>query len=161
MANDHAPPPLSDEFVAASFKQTRGMAGAIAASLLMYVVVVEILSRTTPIASPPAFFQTLRIVLFVVAGVMIFTTTIVKGLMLRDAPPDEAGRLARLRTATIVGLALSEVPVVSGLVLVMLGRARADFYMLLAISAYMTARHFPRRGVWEEYLRRSRTTAVR
>jgi hypothetical protein len=110
---------------------------------------------------PPVFFQTLRIALFVIAGVMIFTTTIVKGILLRDALADPTGRLARLRTATITGLALSEVPVASGLVLVVLGHARADFYMLLAISAYMMVRHFPRRGLWEEYLQRGRTTVVR
>ena len=161
MTNERATPGQSDEFLAAAFKQTRGIAGAIAASLLMYVVVVEILTRTTPMREPPVYFQSLRIALFVVAGVMIFTTTIVKGIMLRDAPADPAGRLARLRTATITGLALSEVPAVSGLVLVALGQARADFYMLLAISVYMMVRHFPRRGLWEEYLQRGRTTVVR
>ena len=99
--------------------------------------------------------------LFVIAGAMIFMTTVVKGLMLRGAPADPAARLARLRTATMVGLALSEVPVVCGVVLVAIGRARQDFYMLLVISVYMLVRHFPRRGAWEEYLRRGGSSAVR
>ncbi len=161
MANERNAPGSNDGSAAAAFKQVKGVAVAIASSLLMYVVVVEILTRTTPVSAPPAFFQTLRIALFVLAGAIIFITTLVKAFMLREAPSDEAGRLARLRTATIVGLALSEVPVASGLVLVILGRARPDFYMLLAISAYMMVRHFPRRGVWDEYLLRGRTTVVR
>jgi hypothetical protein len=96
-----------------------------------------------------------------VAGVVIFTTTIVKGVLLRSAPADAAGRLARLRSATITALALSEMPAIFGLILVMLGSARGDFYMLLAISGYMMVRHFPRRGAWEEYVRRGSSLAVR
>jgi hypothetical protein len=104
---------------------------------------------------------TLRIAFFVVAGVVIFTTTIIKGVLLRSAPPDAAGRVARLRTATIVALALSEMPAIFGLVLIMLGSTRQDFYMLLAISGYMMVRHFPRRGAWEDYVQRGSTLAVR
>jgi hypothetical protein len=58
-------------------------------------------------------------------------------------------------------MGLAEVPAIAGLVLVMMGRTRSDFYMLLAISAYMMVRHFPRRGAWEEYVRRGSTTVVR
>ena len=161
MATDFTPPESSEAIVWTAYKQAKGIAAAIASSLVAYVVVVEILMRTSPAVEPPAFFQSLRIALFVVSGVMIFTTTIAKGILLRDAPPDPVGRLARLRAATVTGLALAEVPVASGLVLVILGRARGDFYMLLAISAYMMVRHAPRRAMWDEYLSRGRTDVVR
>lgn len=146
---------------AAAYKQTAAVAGGIAASLLMYVVVAEVLTRTPASDGVPAFLGPLRIALFVVAGIAIFATTIVKGMMLRNAPADAPGRLARLRTATFTALALCELPAISGLVLVVVGRTRSDFYMLLAISTYMMVRHFPRRGAWDEYMRRGRTTAVR
>ncbi|HXV14966.1 MAG TPA: hypothetical protein VEC56_12240 [Candidatus Krumholzibacteria bacterium] len=163
MANERmtSAPELSGEFVAASYKQTAIVAGAIATSLVMYAIVAEIISRSATTGEPPAFLGTLRVALFVVAGAAIFMTTIVKGIMLRNAPADAASRLARLRTATIASMAVAELPATAGFVLVALGSARADFYMLLAISAYMMVRHFPRRGPWDEYVRRGSTSAVR
>ncbi len=152
---------LSPDSFNAAYKQTATIALAIVAVLPAYVAVSEILARSAPRAEVPATLGTLRIAFFVIAGVVIFTTTILKGVMLRNAPRDAAGRLARLRTATIAALALSELPALFGLILVILGSARADFYMLLAISAYMMVRHFPRRGAWEEYVRRGSTLAVR
>jgi hypothetical protein len=147
--------------VARAYRSTALTAGTIVASLAMYAVVVEVVMRSGSDATPPAFFGPLRIALFVVSGIVIFTSTIVKGFMLRSAPADTAGRLARLRTASLVSMAFAEVPVVSGVVLVLLGRIRADFYMLLVISLYMMARHFPRRGTWEEYVSRGSTGLAR
>jgi hypothetical protein len=132
-------------------RQTALIAGAIAASLPMYVVVVEWLGRSVLMPIDVAGFATLRIALFVMVGVVIFATTVLKGVMLRNPPADGAARLTRLRTATVVSLALSEVPAAVGLVVFLVGRARGDFYILLAISAYMLARHFPRRSAWEAY----------
>lgn len=146
---------------AAAYKQVATVGTGLAAALLVYVVVVEVLSRTPAGGGVPAFLGPLRIAVFVIAGIAIFVTTIVKAMMLRNAPADAAGRLARLRTATFAALALCELPALAGLVLVMVGRTRSDFYMLLAISAYMMVRHFPRRGAWDEYMRRGRTTAIR
>jgi hypothetical protein len=145
-----APLDASPELVAEAYKRTAMTAAAIAGTLLVYVVVVEMMTRATPAPEPPALFSSLRIAIFVMAGVIIFSTTI-----------DAAGRLARLKTASILSMGLAEVPAIAGLVLVMMGRTRSDFYMLLAISAYMMVRHFPRRGAWEEYVRRGSTTVVR
>jgi len=153
-------PQLSPAFNAA-YKQTSIIAMAIVTALPIYVVVAEILVRNAARAQLVDTLGTLRIAFFVVAGVVIFTTTIIKGVLLRSAPPDAAGRVARLRTATIVALALSEMPAIFGLVLIMLGSTRQDFYMLLAISGYMMVRHFPRRGAWEDYVQRGSTLAVR
>lgn len=152
---------VSTEQVATAYRSTAVTATAIIASLAVYAVVVQVVMNSGSEVSPPAFFGPLRIALFVVSGVAIFTSTIVKGLMLRNAPADAAGRLARLRTASLVSLVFAEVPAVSGLVLVLVGRVRADFYMLLVISLYMMVRHFPRRGSWEEYLRRGSTGLAR
>jgi len=150
----------SAEFAATSYKQMLTVAAPIASALPVYAIITEVLSRG-PAVEPPAFFGTLRIAFFVIAGVMIFMATIVKGIMVRNAPADPVARLARLRTATLTALAMSEVPAIFGLVLVIVGRARPDFYMLLAISAYMMVRHFPRRGAWEDYLARGAAPSVR
>lgn len=154
-------PSLSPDSFNAAYKQTTTVAMAIVAALPIYVVIAEILMRNATRTELPETLGTLRIVMFVVAGMVIFTTTLLKGILLRSAPPDAPGRLARLRTATIVALGLSEMPAIFGLILVLLGSTRADFYMLLAISGYMMVRHFPRRGAWEEYVRRGSTLAVR
>jgi F0F1-type ATP synthase membrane subunit c/vacuolar-type H+-ATPase subunit K len=163
VADNHATPTHngSAEQVEMACRQATVIAAAIVASLGMYTFVVEMVMRSGTDAAPPAFFATLRIALFVVSGIAIFTSTIVKGLMLRNAPADTAGRLARLRTASVISMAFAEVPAVSGLVLVLLGRVRTDFYMLLVISLYMMVRHFPRRGGWEEYVRRGSTGLAR
>ena len=152
---------LSPDSFNAAYKQTRTVAIAIVAALPIYVVVAEILTRNATRTELPDTLGTLRIVMFVVAGMVIFTTTLIKGILLRSAPADAPGRLARLRTATIVALGLSEMPAIFGLILVLLGSTRSDFYMLLAISGYMMVRHFPRHGAWEEYVRRGSTLAVR
>jgi hypothetical protein len=163
MGNDRATTSseVTVERLAEAYKQTAVVAWGIAASLLMYVVVAEVWGRAQPGADPPSFFGTLRVALFVVAAVTIPVATIARNLVLRNPPPAPAARAARFRVATLTALALGEVPAVCGLVLVVVGRARTDFYMLLVISAYMTARHFPRRGPWEEYVRRGGAGAVR
>jgi hypothetical protein len=151
----------STEYGAAAYKSTAMIASMIASSLLMYILVAEILLRSEGGAEPPAFFGQLRIILFVLAGALIFMTTVIKGLLLRRAPADPDARIARVRSASITAMALAEVPAVCGLVLVVLGGVRTDFYMLLVISCYMMVRHFPRRGPWDEYLRRPTTDVVR
>jgi hypothetical protein len=101
-----------------------------------------------------ASFEMLRIALFAVAGLLVFTSTVLKGSILRNAPAHSDLRIGRLRTATIITAAFAEVPVIFGLVLFILGRQTSDFYILLVISIYMLVRHFPRREQWEEYVRR-------
>lgn len=143
------------------YRGTQIVAASMGAALVAYVAIVEVMCRAPLSSAPAAFFAPLRISLFVVSGVIIFTSTIVKGLMLRSAPAGAEARLARLRRVSIVSLAFTEVPVVAGLVLVMIGRTRADFYMLLAISVYMMVRHFPRRAAWDEYMARPNAGAAR
>jgi len=127
---------------------------AIGASLVFYAVMVEVLRRTLPPAEVVPAFDMLRIALFAVAGVMVFTTTVLKATLLRNAPPSGDMRLARLRTASILTAAFAEVPVIFGLVLFIFGRLTTDFYILLVVSLYILVRHFPRRDQWNGYVLR-------
>ena len=106
-------------------------------------------------------FPTIRIALFVVAGAIVFLSTILKVLILRNAPPNPMIRLSRLKNAAILSAALAEMPAVFGFVLYMFGRGLGDFLVLAAISVYMLIRHFPRRGFWDEYVRSGPANAVR
>jgi hypothetical protein len=130
--------------------------GAIGSSLLVYAALIEVLRRVLPPVEDFEGFDMLRVVLFAVAGVLVFTSTVLKGTLLRNPPPSGDLRLARMRTATIITAAFAEVPVILGLVLFVLGRLSSDFYILLVVSLYMLVRHFPRRAQWEQYVRGAR-----
>lgn len=137
------------------------ISAAIGASLLVYLVLVELLRRTLPAPSMIPNMQIVRIALFVLAGMMVMSSTVLKGVVLRNAPADAALRLARLRTASILSAALAEVPAMLGLVLFLVGRTTEDFYILGVVSLYMLVRHYPRRDQWENYLRRGGVDAAR
>ncbi len=135
-------------------RQTAIISAAIGGSLVVYAAMIEVLRRVLP---PPELFESfdmLRIVLFAVSGVLVFTSTVLKGTLLRNPPASADLRIARLRTAGIITAAFAEVPVIFGLVLFIIGRLSSDFYILLVVSLYMLVRHFPRREQWENYVRR-------
>jgi hypothetical protein len=142
------------ETIAAAHRQATIITGAIGASLAVYAVLVLVLKNALP--APPATpgLDSVRIVLFAVVGAAIFMTTVIKGIMLRTVPPTGAARLAKLRTAAVLTAAFAELPAIIGLVLFLLGRREMDFFMLMVVSAYMLARHFPRLPAWENYVRR-------
>jgi hypothetical protein len=127
---------------------------AIGGSIVVYAAMVELLRRALP--APVAFesFEMLRVALFAIAGVLVFTSTVLKGTLLRNPPASGDLRIARLRTTGIITAAFAEVPVIIGLVLFILGRQTSDFYILVVVSIYMLVRHFPRREQWENYVRR-------
>ena len=155
------PAPVSElplERIHAAHRQARIIVAAIASSLIMYVIVVETLRRMQPDATPVPNADILRIVFFAVAGMAIFAATVTKGILLRTAPATQEGRLARLRSTTILAAAFAETPAVFGLALFITTRRRADFYALLVVAAYMLARHFPIRDAWENYVRRGSNT---
>ena len=138
----------------AAHRQTMLVTGAIATSLIVYAVVAEVLQRAQP--QPPVVGggDMIRIVAFIVAGVAIFTATVVKSVMLRNTPATAEARLARLRAASIVSVAFAEMPAVLGFAIFIISRSRPDFYVLLVVSLYMIVRHFPKRDAWETYVRR-------
>jgi len=141
------------EKITLAFRQARMITLSMAATLPAYAIVVEILRHSQPVASIGGT-GVLRITCFVLAGVFIFTATVVKGTLLRTAPPDPAMRLARLRVASIVTAALSEGPAVLGLMLFIVSRSRSDFYILLVVAAYLLVRHLPLQAAWEVFVRR-------
>ena len=135
-------------------RQAVVVTGAIGASLPVYAAMIEVLRRTLPQAQEFPQFEMLRIALFAVAGVIVFTSTVLKGAILRNPPASPDLRIQRLRTASIITAAFAEVPVIFGLVLFILGRQTTDFYILLVVSLYMLVRHFPRKEHWDAYMKR-------
>jgi len=140
--------------IAAAHRQATMITGAIGATLVVYAILVEVLKRSLPAPGAIDGLDAIRIALFAVAGVAIFTATVVKSMMLRRAAATGEARLAQLRTASILAAAFAELPAVLGVALFVLGRRAGDFYLLLVVSVYMLARHFPRKDAWENFVRR-------
>jgi hypothetical protein len=143
------------ERIHAAQRQAAMITAGIASSLVVYAVIVEILRRAEPSAEPVANADLLRIIFFALAGMVIFTATVTKSLLLRNPAPTPEARLARLRSTSVLAAALAEMPAVFGLALFMTTHRRGDFYLLLVVAAYMVVRHFPQREAWELYVRRA------
>jgi hypothetical protein len=152
---------LPTPFIEAARRNTATIVGAFGVSVLSSLVVVEVVRRTSPPPVEMPGMDMIRIAMFAAAGVMIFTSTVLKSLLMRNPPPDPAQRLARARTATLVAAGMAEIPALLGLVLFLLGRTANDFYILAVVSLYMLVRHFPRREPWDAYVQRGGTSLVR
>jgi hypothetical protein len=161
MVDSTGKPELAAPFVEASRRRTAILVGAFGASLATCLVLVEVVRRSRPVADAVPVLDQIRIALFVVAAVVVFASTVVKSFMLRQAPPDPALRLARVRSATILAAAMAELPALLGLVLFILGGSQNDFYILAVVSLYMLVRHFPRREPWDAYVQRGGPQAAR
>lgn len=142
------------EKIHAAHKQARLVTLAIASTLPMYALVVELLIRSEHDVVPVNGSMTLRITFLALAGVFIFAATVVKGVLLRTAPATPEARLARLRSASIIAAAFAEGPAVLGVALCIITRQRTDFYILLVVAAYLLVRHLPLQAAWELYVRR-------
>jgi hypothetical protein len=145
--------PLSDfplEKIHEANRQAKILFASMGSSLVAYLIVSRLLPETQPVAGA----DMLRIALLIAAGAVVFAATVVKGIMLRNAPPSPEARLARLRSTAVMSAAFAELPAVLGFVSVFLAGPSMAFYGLLVVSAYMLARHFPTRDAWELYVRR-------
>lgn len=142
------------EKINAAHKQTLLIYAGIASSLPVYAIMVEVMRHSQPAELTVAPISILRITFFVLAGIFVFTSTVIKGMLLRMAPADPVARLARLRVASIVTAAFAEGPAVLGFALFIIARQRMDFYILLVVAAYMLVRHLPQQGAWQIYVRR-------
>lgn len=143
---------LSDE-LRKTFRQTVIVSGAMAASLLVYALVLEIIRAT--IKPFQGFLQvsnsqTIRYGFYGAAVAVIILTRLLSRALLRSGheagPSAFANRLARV---TILTVALSEIPVVLGFVFFILTGSSRDFYYLFLVSLILEFMYFPRMRAWE------------
>lgn len=115
---------------------------AILMSLVLYLFVGLYAGPEVNVSMNAKDFHLLRIVLYSIAGIMLFATGHIRRLVL--AGKDEAEGETRTSqhpvfqkytTAMIVSLALSEAVGIFGLVLFFIGKNEMDLYLLLAVSA--------------------------
>jgi hypothetical protein len=129
--------------------------GAMAASTVLYVVAVAIVSISqAPFEGFAGQMQPagLRIALWTVAAFVAGLIGIVRRTLLGRSPAgDEVAQARRLVGTSITIAALAEVPAVLGLVLFMLSGIRGDFYALFVLSLVLQAVYFPRLEGWRQW----------
>jgi hypothetical protein len=131
---------------------------ALGFSLVFYVITVEILkSYQDPIEdyAKPSYHDLLRLILYGVSLCQFIIIGFVRSMLIKTSSAETISSLIdKLMRATIVTLALCEMPAIFGLVLFFVGRYYADFYLLLGISLVMFFFYFPRYNRWKEWLRK-------
>ena len=98
--------------------------------------------------------QTLRYIVYGVAVVIVILIRFLRAALLRRRPGDSLAVLAhRLSRASLVTLALGEVPALLGFLLFIMRGLNRDFYALLFVSLVLIFMYFPRLATWNEWLK--------
>jgi F0F1-type ATP synthase membrane subunit c/vacuolar-type H+-ATPase subunit K len=142
------------------FKKTlmtgRLIGAAIVSSLFLYFLVVVFLkAHFKPFlgVSRVQWLQTLRLGFFGAAAVVSILNRLINGRLLKNRIQGDFNRgLRSLFRASVISLALAEVPALIGLVLFLLRGLEMDFYVLLFVSLMLVFMYFPRQKNWEAYL---------
>lgn len=138
-------------------------AGTIAAAMMAGPVVLFIAEEVIRARFRPFFGfikptpgQVVRYLLFAVAALIIFAIrTMRRKMFTRHMGEEEAAFLARLTSATVIILAVSDIPAVLGFTLFLMAGLNLDFYVLLFVSIFLFYMFFPRRSAWTLLARRS------
>jgi len=138
-----------------AYRIARIICGAMAASTVLYALVVAVISVVqapfegfAPGAQPSILRSVLWTMALAEAGLIGLAR---RALLARSRVEGAAARARRLISIAVVTAALAEVPVILGLVLFMLSGLRGDFYALLALSLALQAVYFPRLDGWREW----------
>jgi hypothetical protein len=132
--------------------------GAMAASVIIYAVVVEIIKRTAPFpqwASVGKGMDTVRLIFFGLGiSEAVFITIMKKAGAARFFPDADAGLAAvqKLWALFIVIFALCESVALLGLVLFFLTGRELDFYPFAGLSLLLFALNFPRFEQWRRLM---------
>jgi hypothetical protein len=135
-----------------TYRQTAIVCGAIAASVLVYAVAVEVLRSQRSPGGVGVDVGLLRYAFYLIAGVEGLAVPVVRR-RIETGPGCPGTVLVRLRTGAMAGAALAEASAVLGLVLFVLAGRRQDFYLLAGWSLVLQLAHFPRYARWEEAAR--------
>ena len=140
--------------VEAAYRNAAIICGVMAASTVLYALVVAVISvfqapfeGFAPGAQPSILRSALWTMALVEAGL---TGLVRRALLARSRSEGAAAQARRLITTAVVTAALAEVPAILGLVLFMLWGLSGDFYALFALSLALGAIYFPRLDGWRE-----------
>jgi len=135
---------------------------AVVASLFVYAVVAEIIkAQVKPFQGFVYLYNigTLRYLFYAAAVLMVVFMRLLRAVLLRKTQADdERSLIAKLFRATILTLALCEVPAILGLVYFLLSGISMDFYFLSFVSLFLIFMYFPRYNNWEAWVSDSSQT---
>jgi|YNPNPStandDraft_1061719.scaffolds.fasta_scaffold37708_3 fucose 4-O-acetylase-like acetyltransferase len=133
------------------FRVQQVVASSLAASLLVYAVLVEAWPRLgLPRPSwPESSLATVRFIFVFVAFAVYFLIRWVQQRLLVKRPEDSREVLvAKLGQASLLSLALAELPALLGFLLFLGSGNSRDFYPLMVISLILLYVTFPRYNLW-------------
>ncbi len=141
------------------YRSTALVCMGIAASLIFYVVIVEVLRFKHVVIGnyiqlPPASqMENIRIALFVFAALQIILMFVMRGALARQISSNDTLQTVAMkwRMISLISCAIAEIPAVCGLVLFLLAGARYEFYILWACSLALMVMFFPRRRQWQRW----------
>ncbi|MGB8953267.1 MAG: hypothetical protein WCC06_11460 [Candidatus Aminicenantales bacterium] len=138
------------------FKTDVFISAVLIASLFIYLLIIEIVKAgLKPFMglAPSQEIQTLRYFFYALAILLVILNRVLNQFLLKKSPLDDMEkRVQKLHRATLISMALSETPVLLGLVLFFLWGLWKDFYALLIVSLFLNFMYFPRRKNWEDYI---------
>lgn len=151
--------------VVKAWQTTAIVAGAMAASVLVFNVLAFVLMRQNPefrvpvdlaLASYGLSNTTLYYVLYgVVLALIVAARLIYRISFLGLAPTERAAALAKLRNTHLLLAALAEAACIVGFLLFILLHLYRDFLIFSVASLLLHCVQFPRKSAWERYLTRA------
>lgn len=142
---------MQNDSLAQACRLQQIIAAALAASLLVSAIIVEVLAQQGLIvwSVPGTMLDSLRFVFVFLAFAVYFVMRFGQQKILVKKPTDSRETLVtKLRLASLLSLALAELPAVFGLVLFLASGNRRDFYPLLVISLILLYVSVPRYTIW-------------
>ena len=129
---------------------------ALAASMLLYVVIVEAFrfKGITLNLLPPAVLDKLRFVFVFLSFALYFIINFInQKLLIKKSADTQESLLQKLALTNIISLACCELPALFGFVLFLGSDNPRDFYLLLIISVLLFYVFFPRYSFWSNWSR--------
>ena len=152
-----------DDALEKAYGTSKIISTAMAGSLLIYVIIVEILKfqGITFAMVPAPILDKLRFVFVFLSFAAYFIINFVSNKVLVKKPAaSHEELLGKLALANIISLALCELPALFGFVLFLGSGNPRDFYLLLIMSLLLFYAFFPRYSFWSNWSRVIDTTAL-
>jgi len=135
------------------FQKTRYIYLGFILSLVIYIIVVELISsRIQPIQISQ--LTTIRLVIYGISVLVVLSLKSLRSELLRKSPKDNVSvRIRKFNITLLITAVICELPAYLGLVIVLIGGAKRDFYFLCGLSFILLFLYFPRYSIWEDWFK--------
>ncbi len=137
-----------------AYRTSKIISAAMAGSLLMYVIIVEVLKfrEITLNILPTPILDMLRFIFVFLSFAAYFIINFLSNkLLIKKPEASHEELLGKLARANIISMALCELPALFGLVLFLGSGIPREFYLLLILSLILFYIFFPRYSFWSAW----------